>query len=220
MKKILLLMGLLLSLGLFCACSDDDELETASYDPTYKVSYYNHDPGLNVKQGYWVDDGFIEMIPQDKPPYYILVKWSDEKGKEAIDYILEKNPGVVSKTAEMPNNEYRITTSKYFESPYFFVSSTYNANEHYPGTLVLPQIIIKMKDGKDVKTIEELYASVLALEKQQNLKDTFIFNCNLKTSRDVLRLAVEISQHDHVQWAEPNMYGWYFFDSVKSVKAC
>ena len=213
MKKILLLTGVLLSLGLFCACSDDDELETDSYDPTYKVSYYNHDPGLNVKQGYWVDDGFIEMVPLKKPPYYILVKWSDEKGKEAIDYILEKNPGVVSKSAEMTiNNEYRIITSKYFESPYFFVSSTYNSNEHYPGTLVLPQIIIKMEDGKDVNTIEELYASELTLERKQNLKDMYLFNCNLKTSRDVLRLAAEISQHDLVQWAEPNMYGIYIID--------
>lgn len=37
------------------------------------------------------------------------------------------------------------------------------------------------------------------------LKGMEIFDCNLKTSCEVLQLAEEINQRDDVEWAEPNM---------------
>ena len=161
MKKVFVILGILLSFGMFYACSSDDEVmgterssdfktaEAENYDSTYQVNYYTEVPGLNVKQGYWSSIGFIELFPQSTPPYNLLVQWNDEQGKKAIDYILENNSDVMTKDAyNESNNEYRITSNRYFESPFFYVSTYYKSSEHPTldcyNIVVLPQIMIKM----------------------------------------------------------------------------
>ena len=196
------------------SCSDDEEERVTSYDATYQVSFYRQDPGLNMKQGRWIGNEFIEYTPQSEPPYHLLVRWSDEKGKQAIDYILERNPDQIVNIAEISdNNEYRISSKVYFESPYFFVSSSYNSSEKGWGggysILILPQIILKMKEGKSIEAITREYAHTLTLQEEQTMKDVFIFDSNVRTSREALQLASDIHQRDDVEWAETNNYSAY-----------
>lgn len=214
-KSIIVWMGALLMLA-FVGCSSDEEVEATSYDATYQVSFYNQDPGLNTKQGHWEGDVYIEFSPQSEPPYNLLVQWSDEKGKQAIDYVLEKNSDVMTKLAEIPeNNEYRISSKMYFESPYFYISSAYKSSEKGRGGVysifILPQILIKMKEGKSVEAIEKEYTHVLTLLQDDNLYNmgVYTFDSNVKTSREALRLAAEIHQRNDVEWAETNMYGGF-----------
>jgi len=221
-------MSILLMLTLMGCGSDeevetsDDEVETSndevkatSYDATYQVSFYQQDPGLKIKQGHWVEEKFIEFTPLSEPPYTLLVKWSDEKGKQAIDYVLEKNSDTMTKLAEIPQkNEYRISSKMYFESPNFFVSSSYKSSEKNwgggYGIFILPQIIIKMKEGKSIEAIEKDYAHVLTLSKDNMYPEFGVtYECNMFTSREVLQLADDIYQRDDVEWADVNMYGGY-----------
>ena len=217
-KNLVLCLGAMLMLAFgMSSCSKDDEkdVETSDYDPTYEVSYYEKDPGLNVKQSHRVNGTVEEYIPQSEPPYSLLVSWNDEKGKQAIDYVLEKNPHLMTKEAEiLTSNEYRISTKKYFKSPYFYVSSSYKSSEHDDWgvnpyrILILPQILLKMKDGCSIDVIQRDYADVLTLKGgKQNL--FYNFDCNLKTSCEIIQLAFKISQRNDVEYAETNMYGGY-----------
>ena len=229
MRKLTIMTSLLLSLGMFCACNSDDEVAGMGNgsdfemmgeddsDSVYQVKYYTLVPGLNMKQGYWTPNGFIELIPQSTAPYSLLVRWSDEQGKKAIDYILEKNSDVMTKEAYTDSeNEYRITSDIYFESPYIYVSSHYKTGEwNSYNIVVLPQIMLKMKAGKSVETIIRDYAGILTLNKEIELKalgpySLYLFDCNVKTSRALLELNVEIYQRDDVEYSDFNTYGEYY----------
>ena len=231
MKKVLLFGGMLLLLGLFSACSGDDEVvgtdhgndygmwKTENYDSMYQVNYYRQNPSLNVRQGYWTPKGFIELYPQSTPPYNLLVRWSDEQGKKAIDYILEKNQDVMTKDTYIEtSNEYRITSNIYFESPHFYVSSYYKSSE-FPDIdryklVVLPQIMLKMKEGESVEAIIRDYAGVLTFSELlgESLDlNIYLFDCNLKTSREVLELNAEIYQRNDVEYSDFNTYYDYDF---------
>ena len=229
MKKVLLFFGLLLLYGMLCACSSDDVIvgtgsggdlglmKEEGFDSVYQVRYYSHDPGLDVNQGYWTQNGFIRLFPQSTPPYNLLVRWSDEQGKKAIDYILEKNLDIMTKEAySETNNEYRITSNIYFESPNIYVSSYYKSSDwdRY-SIVVLPQIMLKMKDGKSVETIIRDYADILTLNKEIELMSLgpyslYLFDCNLKTSRALLELNVEVFQRDDVEYSDFNTVGEYY----------
>ena len=229
MKKVLFILGVLFSLGMFCACSSDDEVDGMgngsdfemingeNLDSVYQVKYYSQDPGLRMKQGYWTQNGFIELFPQSTPPYNLLVCWSDEQGKKVIDYILEKNSDVIIKEAYIEtNNEYRITSNIYFESPFFYVSSCYKTSEmNRYSIVVLPQIMLKMRDEKSVDAIIRDYADVLTLNKEIELNylgpySLYLFDCNLKTSRALLELNAEIFQRDDVEYSDYNTQGEYY----------
>ena len=195
--------------------TSNDEVKATSYDATYQVSFYQQDPGLKIKQGHWVEEKFIEFTPLSEPPYTLLVKWSDEKGKQAIDYVLEKNSDTMTKLAEIPqNNEYRISSKLYFGSPNFYVSSAYKSSEKGWGggydILILPQIIVKMKEGKSIEAIEKDFAHFMTLSHEdQYMKNIYIFDGNFLCSYGVLSIASRVHQRDDVEWAEANMYGGF-----------
>ena len=94
-------------------------------DSIYQITYYNQYPDLNIKQGYWIQNDFLELFPQSTPPYNLLVQWSDEQGKKVIDHILEENSKVMTKEDyTVTNNEYRIISDIYFESPHLYLPIT------------------------------------------------------------------------------------------------
>ena len=219
-KKILLWVIPLLTLAVGMNSCNKEEVE--SYDSDYQVSFYAHDPGLKMKLGKWYEGKFHEYTSPSEPPYLLLVQWNDNKGKEAIDYLLEKNPDIISKLGHYETeNVYWISSEKYFESPYFFVSSSYKSTEHETldsyDMFVLPQIVLQMKDGKSVEAIKKEYGDRMTLDDNQILKGMFLFNCKLTTSRDVLKLASEIHQRDDVEWAEPNAYSNWSTFGIKAV---
>jgi hypothetical protein len=216
-KSLWMSILLMLTLPLISMkCQDlEEEEERISYDETYEVYFYNHDPWLNSTLGHWNGDEFIEFTPQSEPPYTLLVHWWDDKGKQAIDYVLEKNSDTMTKLAEIPqNNEYRISSKLYFGSPNFYVSSAYKSSEKGWGggydILILPQIIVKMKEGKSIEAIEKDFAHFMTLSHEdQYMKNIYIFDGNFLCSYGVLSIASRVHQRDDVEWAEANMYGGF-----------
>ena len=227
MKKVFVIMGILLLMSIFTNCSSNDEIpdidsgkglkmeDAESYDPVYQVKYYNQYPDLEIKQGYWTKEGYIDLIPQNAPPYKLLVCWNSEQGKKAIDYVLENNQYVITKDAYIENNnEYRITSNVYFESPYFYISTYYKSSE-FPtidrySIVVLPQIMLKMKEGCSLESIKNDYADIMKYRGwiAEDL-GICIFDCNLKTSHALLKLNSEIYQRGDVEFSDFNTYGSY-----------
>ena len=205
-------MGVLLLM--LSGCSRDDEvIETESNDPTYQVKYYSQDPHLNKRQGYWYEDSFIEMIPQKEPPYLLMVKWDSDEGEKALDYIVGKDDGVVLNRYDTgEKNTAFIICQKYFTCPYLFVSSSYKTAENYHEgdyIQVSCRIVLKMESGKSHEAIERDYADVLKLDREEYFNEHsvwLVFDCNLKTSCEILQLTEEIHLRDDVKWAEPDMY--------------
>jgi hypothetical protein len=73
-----------------------------------------------------------------------------------------------------------------------------------------------MKDGKSVEAIIRDNAGILKLNEEIEFKSLgpyslYVFDCNVKTSRALLELNVEIYQRDDVEYSEFNTYGDYDF---------
>ena len=211
-QSSLLWMGIVLTLIIgMCSCSSDDEMGTTNYDALFDVSYYDQDPSQDKRQGYWFGEEFIELTPQKEPPFILIVKWDSDIGKNALDYIVSKNDGVVQNRHNyQEDNTALIVCNKYISCPYFYVSSSYKSSKAHllenEYCRVDNRIILKMKEGMDVEIIEHRYADVLIRYiGDEQLKGMEIFDCKLKSSCEVLQMAEEINQRDDVEWAEPNM---------------
>lgn len=216
-KSYLLWLNVLLLLitGISSCDSDDDMTGTEDNDSTFHVKYYDQDPDLYKRQGYWYRDSFIEMTPQKESPYTLLVIWDSDKGKKALDYIVSENAGeeilrtIIGSTGI---NAALIRCQKYFTCPYLFVSSSYKTTQLYHDDdyiRVSCRISVAMKSGKNPEVIEYDYADILKLDREQYKAHpnwTPIFNCKLNTSCEVLQLAEEINSRDDVEWAEAEMF--------------
>ena len=76
-------------------------------------------------------------------------------------------------------------------------------------TYILPQILVKMKDGKDISSVVEQFKTYLTLNNDKDVLGWYCLDSNLNNAYDVLKLTAIIYQLDDVEWAEPNMTGSY-----------
>lgn len=217
-KKVIgICTAVLIAFGI-SSCSSDDEIEVESYDSTYEVKYYSQDPDLHKAQRRWYYDKSIEMYPQSEPPYILMVKWDSDQGKKALDYIAGKDDGVILDRHDSDHeNMSIILCNQYITCPYLYVSSSYKSSENFlyenEYIRIDNKIMLKMKDGKSVDPIVRKYANVLIrYTGNEKVKGTEIFDCTLRTSCEVLKLAEEIHLRDDVEWAEPNMYSPIHYD--------
>ena len=217
-KKVIgICTAVLIAFGI-SSCSSDDEIEVERYDSTYEVKYYSQDPDLHKAQRRWYFDKSIEMYPQSEPPYILMVKWDSDQGKKALDYIAGKDDGVILDRHDSDHeNMSIILCNQYITCPYLYVSSSYKSSENFlyenEYIRIDNKIMLKMKDGKSVDPIVRKYANVLIrYTGNEKVKGTEIFDCTLRTSCEVLKLAEEIHLRDDVEWAEPNMYSPIHYD--------
>jgi hypothetical protein len=217
--KAMRLFTVLAAVLLFASCNKDI-IEPESVDADYNVTYYTKPPHNEEQQGYLIlksngETDFIELAPISNAPYTLIISVTDKKGHEAINHIKTKeNSPIISiedLTPGLPetNKTYKVVTTKYFQSRNFFVSESYKAGQDQSGTYnisVQPLIIVKMKAGQDVSTVEEEYKGTLTL-KQENYDDTYLFSCKYKTSYEVLMLTLHVFGKLEVAWAEPVMSG-------------
>lgn len=200
--KLICLSLLIAGVGMvFTACSKDDEPEGTDNE------------ARDEHEGYWTTSGFVEMIPQNDPPYTLLIKWDDEQGKEALKLYIAENDDVVLERIDFGAvDQCYLITTKVIQSPDFFVSMSYKTNhtireEDY--ITVLPRIVINLVGGKDISLILEKYADVITLDDDPYglyRNGRYVVKCNLKTSHEVLQLASELFQREDVEWTEPEMY--------------
>ena len=216
MKKCFLLWMsamLMLVVGMSSCSSDDGQVVddmVEVYDPFFKVSYYNQDPGLQCRQNHWVNGHCYEMTPQKEPPYIMLVNWENDKGKAALDYITNKDDGVVLSRHDFDyENMSLIVSNKFILCPYFYISSSYKSSDdsllENEYIRINCRILLKMKEGQSVEAITRDYADFLELDPNNKLHGVYAFRCTLRFSCQVLQVAEELHLREDVEWAEPDM---------------
>ena len=105
---------------------------------------------------------------------------------------------------------YILECTKYFETNNLYVSDFYKTDDGQTNGYVLafvPQIYVKMKNGYSIDIIEETYGKYLTMnDDEEQMANTYLFDCSVNSSYNVLKLAEEINNRDEVEWAEPNKW--------------
>lgn len=72
--------------------------------------------------------------------------------------------------------------------------------------LILPRITVELKDGASIKEFTGRHSDMLSLREDRGF-NTYVFDCKLKNSEEVLNLSNSISEKDAaVNWSEPDFY--------------
>ena len=235
MRQLEVMMMAMLSVCLLTACSSDDETTGYDeYDAEYQIKYYTRPPYANLEQGYWYKDDakevFFKLTPNTKAPYDLLVCPKNDRGRKALQHMEEKKDGVILNVYGQVHyydlnytdstTHYFVIATKYFESPDLYVSDNYFSTEcgmrEGDYCRIVPTMIINLKAGADIRNIEEEYKDVMTLRRTNSLNDsrftTYIFDCHLNNSYEVLRLADELYKRDDVNWADADKYSPIYFD--------
>jgi hypothetical protein len=214
--KTLCIFASLLTIG-FAATSCDapskDESITEVLDVVAYADYPYSGEGYYVKQN--GKDVFQTLVPNTKSPFVLYVKPFTEEGVKTLKLMKNFTNPYVTDINEIGDGGYFVTTTKYFESPQelglFYVSNGYQASESADPKnnpiYILPQIVVKMKEGKDISTIIENYKSYVTLSGDKSSLGSYVLDCKLDNAFDVLKLAGIIYYHGDVEWAEPNKFG-------------
>ena len=199
-----MILASLLSIGL-AATSCDAPSKSESITEIVDVVAFKEYPYADVTQG--------QFIPNTTSPFVLYVKPTSEEGVKALKTMMKFSNAYVTEIHEIGDGAYLVSTKMYFEGPqYFYVSNSYQTSEFTNPIFILPQITIKMKDGKDIATVAEKYKDYLTRNENYDLLEKsgmYVFDCNLSNSYDVLVLASIVSQLDDVAWVEANSTGSY-----------
>ena len=199
-----MILASLLSIGL-AATSCDAPSKSESITEIVDVVAFKEYPYADVTQG--------QFIPNTTSPFVLYVKPTSEEGVKALKTMMKFSNAYVTEIHEIGDGAYLVSTKMYFEGPqYFYVSNSYQTSENTNPFFILPQITIKMKDGKDIATVAEKYKDYLTRSKnydQLEKSGMYVFDCKLSNSYDVLKLVSIIELLDDVAWVEANSTGSY-----------
>lgn len=235
MKQLKEIMMAMLAVCLLAACSSDDEtIGYEAYDAEYQIKYYSRPPYANFEQGYWYKDEtkevFFKLTPNTEAPYQLLVCPKNDRGKEALEHMEKKEDGVILNVYKQvyyfdmnftdSTTHYFVTSTKYFESPDLYVSDNYFSTEigmrEGDYCRIVPTMVVNLKAGADIKNIEADYRDMMTLRHTNDRNDsrftTYLFDCHLSNSYEVLRLANELQKRDDINWAEADKYSPIYFN--------
>ena len=195
--------------------------EADSYDTNYEIKYYSEPPYAHIEQGYWYLENkeakYVRLYPNTKAPYFLLVIPQGEEGKKALEYIANQENSVISEIYEASSlyeERYFVVATKYFESPYLFVSDSYSSSEANNDVLILPLMLIQLNEGYTVTDIENKYKDIMTLNAMKEKEKESIgrisyyyFDCNVNNSYEMLRLCADVFHSEEVLWADADKYG-------------
>ena len=215
-QRLIFIIATLLTAGLATTGCDSPapEVKIDIIEDVYSFPQY---PYADVTQGYYIkpnsEEAFQTLFPNTKSPFVLYVKPMSEDGLKALKATLNFTDPYVTDIHEIGDGGYFVTTNKYFESSLFYVSNSYQASENVEPmrnpTYILPQILVKMKDGKDISSVVEQFKTYLTLNNDKDVLGWYCLDCKLNNAYDVLKLTAIICQLEGVEWAEPNMTGGY-----------
>lgn len=215
-QRLLLFFAALLTTSL-ATTSCDAPSKDLQIDVIEDVISFPKYPYTDVAQGYYIkpngEEVFQTLFPNTKSPFTLYVRPTNEEGVKTLKSTLNFTNPFVTGIHEIGDGGYYVTTNKYFESSLFYVSNSYQVSENkVPSNnpiYILPQIIVMMKNGKDISSVVEQFKTYLTLNNDKDVLGTYVLDCKLNNAYDVMKLAAMIHQLDDVEWAEPNMTGGY-----------
>ena len=195
---------------------NENLLEPDSIDPNYGIKYYSVPPYAYLNQGTWYvndknDTIFYHNYPDTKAPYALLVFPWGEEGIKALEYLANQENSIIQNEINPSQGQYcGVLASKYFESPYLYVSDNYSSSEYSNQRCYYsPLMTLHLNPGYNISDIENRYRDIITLrevkewEKDDPRWTFYDFDCHVHNSYEMLRLCSEISQCKEVEWAEP-----------------
>ena len=154
---------------------------------------------LFAQFGYWYKSEFIDLSVKKDSVYYLSFK---DKMKDYRREISTKTE-CLKVIAQFGNNEFLIKQTGNLDIKDCYVSTKYEVKRTGGEMVILPQLIISTDNTALLSFIPENHNSIITIKKL--FRDIYELDCNLLTSDDVLKLAMEISKIDGVKWCEPNI---------------
>ena len=135
--------------------------------------------GVFAKSGFLCGTNWIELSPANEIYYVESNSQTDSN----------KNNEFLSKNIKNDNVQYKanVCVTQYGDS-----------------LIVLPRIIIKLKNGCEIGGIQNDFAKKLVMDKHSN-HGIYKFDCLAKNDNEVLEIVKMLSNRKEVEWCEPNM---------------
>lgn len=134
-----------------------------------------------------------------------FIQTDSRTSKELID--TELNKGLRSKKIDsydkISNNQFLITSRSRDIDTIGYFSNVY-LNEQKSKIIILPRIVVMLKQGEGIEDILKTYAEELSAE--TGGKQRWILKCHLNKSEDVLKITNEIYNRKEVDWCEPELF--------------
>lgn len=179
-KFILLLLFLTLILG----CDKNGQLE-----PDFE---YTELSGVDLKF--------------DKSSYFILT--TDEisnKAKETELLNAKNRKEIISfypmyEFAFFVNGKRIVNDSDYISEIYYTKDTSF--------IIILPRLIVSLKDNQNIENIISDFKAILTLE-EQSKNQKYIFKCDVNSSNEMIVMVNAISKKSGVEWCEPDQLSSY-----------
>lgn len=153
---------------------------------------------LFAQLGYWYKSDFIELSEKKDSVYYLNFR---NKSASIKQLILEKNE-YIKVLSQFNDYEFLIKKTGCFDLKECYISPKYEAKVNGGEMVILPQIVMSIKNNEVLSSILSKYKNIVSVS--YNFRSIYEFDCELLSSDEVLRLSMEISQIDGVNWCEPN----------------
>lgn len=155
------------------------------------------------KLGFWLQGKFVEFEQISDTCFYVQYM-AERDSTTDIEALLRATVNI-----EMQYGKGYIITAEGIPSiPGFFVSAFYRAYlrpQPVDGVLVLPNIALKLTENSKFEDMMAKYGNLIIVKSRYDT--TYLVDCNLYTSDEVLRLAARLYHEDYVVWSEPNLWG-------------
>lgn len=149
--------------------------------------------------GYYYKSKFISLIP-DCSLYYIQTQTSEQMSQ--IKESLSRGNDSIRCISTLSSIGCLFTSIPEILPKECYYSNIYYSENDFK-IAILPRLAIKLKIGHSIDEVLVLHKDVLKLDIEKS--GIFIFDCNLNTSEDVLKLNELIYQMDATEWCEPMM---------------
>jgi len=161
----------------------------------------------NAQQGYWVEDEFIALNP-DESCTFKYVQAMDEESQKTISDLYDS----LSETENCPlrkidndrflvANDYDLTAGDFYESLIYM-------NQEGGRVTVLPRIVVSLMEDSQIDGILDYLDGKVFVESSE--RNRYVLACQMRKSSEVLDAVLAI--HDYVtefggiKYFEPEMY--------------
>lgn len=142
------------------------------------------------------------QLTLDSTMYYIQTTNEQSSTKRSAILKQQVQDGEIKSFHNLSNNRFLIVANKMQNKLEDYISHIYR-NEQKEIVMVLPRIVIMLKEGADIKVILKEYLGKIDIESGNRHK--FILKCNVNKSEDVLKITNELSNRVDVDWCEPEL---------------
>lgn len=144
-----------------------------------------------------------EQLKFNNLSYFILMHDAASVKLREKELSLAVQSGEIISFNPIYQNAFLVFGKKRITNPADYFSHIYY-NHNNETMIVLPKIIIFLKENQQIENVVNDYTNKLTL-KEQDGNRKYIFNCNVNSSEEIIDIVNEISAKSSVDWCEPDI---------------